>query len=116
MQEYFYRHRAVQLDVGSRSEPILLASLLFSPARSELRLVESEGTGCENLPKRHAIVRRLRKEIDTDYSSRVLVAEANQWPADVRPYFADGDEFHMAFHFPLMPRIYMALARKTACP
>src|ERR1700728_912181 len=79
-------------------------------------LVEREGTSCENLPETHAIVRKLRKEIDADYSSRVLLAEANQWPADVRPYFGDGDEFHMAFHFPLMPRIYMALRQEDRLP
>ena len=72
-------------------------------------LVEREGTSCENLPRTHAIVRKLRKEIDSDYSSRVLLAEANHWPADVRPYFGDGDEFHMAFHLPLS-------ARNTGCP
>src|ERR1700734_1575537 len=79
-------------------------------------LVEREGTSCENLPETHAIVRKLRKEIDSDYSSRVLLAEANQWPADVRPYFGNGDEFHMAFHFPLMPRIYMALPQEDRLP
>jgi len=79
-------------------------------------LVEREGTSCENLPETHAIVRKLRKEIDSDYSGRVLLAEANQWPTDVRPYFGDGDEFHMAFHFPLMPRIYMALRQEDRLP
>src|ERR1700735_4384809 len=79
-------------------------------------LVEREGTSCENLPETHAIVRKLRKEIDSDYSSRVLLAEANQWPADVRPYFGNCDEFHMAFHFPLMPRIYMALRQEDRLP
>jgi maltose alpha-D-glucosyltransferase / alpha-amylase len=79
-------------------------------------LVEREGTSCENLPETHAIVRKLRKEIDADYSGRVLLAEANQWPTDVRPYFGEGDEFHMAFHFPLMPRIYMALRQEDRLP
>jgi len=79
-------------------------------------LVEREDTSCENLPETHAIVRKLRKEVDTDYSSRMLLAEANQWPTDVRPYFGDGDEFHMAFHFPLMPRIYMALRQEDRLP
>src|SRR5580698_4493919 len=79
-------------------------------------LVEREGTSCENLPETHAVVRKLRKEIDADYSGRVLLAEANQWPTDVRPYFGDGDEFHMAFHFPLMPRIYMALRQEDRLP
>jgi maltose alpha-D-glucosyltransferase/alpha-amylase len=79
-------------------------------------LVEREGTSCENLPETHAVIRKLRKEIDTHYSGRVLLAEANQWPTDVRPYFGEGDEFHMAFHFPLMPRIYMALRQEDRLP
>lgn len=79
-------------------------------------LVEREGTSCENLPETHAIVRTLRREIDADYSNRMLLAEANQWPTDVRPYFGEGDEFHMAFHFPLMPRIYMALRQEDRLP
>jgi maltose alpha-D-glucosyltransferase / alpha-amylase len=79
-------------------------------------LVEREGTSCENLPQTHAVIKTLRREIDADYSSRMLVAEANQWPSDVRPYFGDGDECHMAFHFPLMPRIYMALRQEDRLP
>jgi len=77
---------------------------------------EREGTSCENLPETHALIRRLRQEIDTNYSNRVILAEANQWPSDVRPYFGDGDECHMAFHFPLMPRIYMALRQEDRLP
>jgi maltose alpha-D-glucosyltransferase/alpha-amylase len=72
-------------------------------------LFEREGTSCENLPETHAFLRRVRAAVDARYGNRVLLAEANQWPADVRPYFGDGDEFHMAFHFPLMPRLFMAL-------
>jgi maltose alpha-D-glucosyltransferase / alpha-amylase len=79
-------------------------------------LVEREGTNCENLPETHAIMKRIRAEIDTHYSGRVLLAEANQWPSDVLPYFGDGDECHMAFHFPLMPRIYMALRQEDRLP
>ncbi len=79
-------------------------------------LVEREGTSCENLPETHAVIKKLRAEIDAQYSSRLLLAEANQWPADVRPYFGDGDECHMAFHFPLMPRIYMALRQEDRLP
>jgi maltose alpha-D-glucosyltransferase / alpha-amylase len=79
-------------------------------------LVERDGTSCENLPETHAVVKTLREEIDRDYSSRVLLAEANQWPTDVCPYFGSGDEFHMAFHFPLMPRIYMALRQEDRLP
>ncbi len=79
-------------------------------------LVEREGTSCENLPETHAIVKRLRQAIDSEYSNRMILAEANQWPTDVRPYFGEGDEFQMAFHFPLMPRIYMALRQEDRLP
>jgi maltose alpha-D-glucosyltransferase/alpha-amylase len=72
-------------------------------------LFEREGTTCENLPETHVFLKRLRASLDAQYQGRVLLAEANQWPRDVRPYFGDGDEFHMAFHFPLMPRMYMAV-------
>jgi maltose alpha-D-glucosyltransferase/alpha-amylase len=71
-------------------------------------LFEREGTSCENLPETHAYLKELRGTIDREYTGRVLLAEANQWPEDVRPYFGDGDEFHMAFHFPLMPRLFLA--------
>ncbi|MHB1673251.1 MAG: maltose alpha-D-glucosyltransferase [Acidobacteriaceae bacterium] len=79
-------------------------------------LVERDGTSCENLPETHAVMKMIRAEIDAHYENRVILAEANQWPADVRPYFADGDECHMAFHFPLMPRIYMALRQEDRLP
>ncbi len=79
-------------------------------------LCERDGTSCENLPETHAIVRKLRAAIDADYANRLILAEANQWPADVRPYFGDGDECHMAFHFPLMPRVYMALRQEDRLP
>ena len=72
-------------------------------------LFEEEGTNCENLPATHAFLKELRSFIDKNYPGRILMCEANQWPADVRPYFGNGDEFHMGFHFPVMPRIYMAL-------
>jgi maltose alpha-D-glucosyltransferase/alpha-amylase len=79
-------------------------------------LVERDGTSCENLAETHSVIKTLRRAIDADYSSRLLLAEANQWPTDVRPYFGDGDECHMAFHFPLMPRIYMALRQEDRLP
>ncbi len=79
-------------------------------------LVEREGTSCENLPETHLQIKRLRQEIDAGYENRMILAEANQWPTDVRPYFGDGDECHMAFHFPLMPRIYMALRQEDRLP
>ena len=68
--------------------------------------VERRGTPCENLPETHAIIRDLRKRLDDNYPGKMLLAEANNWPAKVRTYFGDGDEFHTAFHFPLMPRMF----------
>ena len=79
-------------------------------------LVEREGTNCENLPETHAILKDLRRRLDEDFPGRMLLAEANQWPADLRPYFGDGDEFHMAFHFPLMPRMFMGLKLEDRKP
>ena len=74
-------------------------------------LFERENTNCENLPETHTYLKKLRAFMDANYPSRILLCEANQWPEDVRPYFGDGDEFHMGFHFPIMPRIYMALKK-----
>lgn len=79
-------------------------------------LVERDGTSCENLPETHEIIKKIRSAIDSEYSNRFILAEANMWPADVRPYFGEGDECHMAFHFPLMPRIYMALRQEDRLP
>ncbi len=79
-------------------------------------LFEREGTNGENLPETHEYLRRIRAEIDAHYPDRVLLAEANQWPADVVEYFGDGDECHMAFHFPVMPRMFMAVRREEATP
>jgi maltose alpha-D-glucosyltransferase/alpha-amylase len=72
-------------------------------------LFEREGTNCENLPETHAYLKRVRRYMDENYPHRILLAEANQWPEDLLPYFGQGDEFHMCFHFPLMPRLFMAL-------
>ncbi len=79
-------------------------------------LVEREGTNNENLPETHAVIKRLRKALDDYAPGRLLLAEANQWPEDVSAYFGDGDECHMAYHFPLMPRIYMAIAQEDRYP
>ncbi|MDQ1695005.1 MAG: maltose alpha-D-glucosyltransferase / alpha-amylase [Frankiaceae bacterium] len=79
-------------------------------------LFEEEGTNCENLPRTHEYLKRVRKEIDELYPDTVLLAEANQWPADVVEYFGSGDECHMAFHFPVMPRIFMAVRREQRYP
>ena len=77
-------------------------------------LFEREGTNCENLPETHAYLKEVRRFMDQNYPGRILLCEANQWPEDVRPYFGDGDEFHMGFHFPIMPRIFMALKKERA--
>ncbi len=79
-------------------------------------LYEAEGTNGENLPATHAYLKRVRKEVDDKYENRVLLAEANQWPTEVVQYFGDGDQCHMAFHFPLMPRIFMAARREQRYP
>ena len=79
-------------------------------------LFERDGTNCENLPETHAYLKELRRTLDGEYAGRILLAEANQWPTDVRPYFGDGDEFHMAFHFPVMPRLFMALRKEDRAP
>ena len=79
-------------------------------------LLEREGTINENLPETHDILKRIRRELDSHYDGRVLLAEANQWPSDVRAYFGDGDECHMCFHFPLMPRIFMSLRQEERHP
>ncbi len=79
-------------------------------------LYEAEGTNCENLPETHAFLKKLRKYVDEKYDNRLLLAEANQWPNDACEYFGDGDECHMAFHFPVMPRLYMALRMEDRFP
>jgi len=76
-------------------------------------LLEREGTSCENLPETHAVLKELRAHVDRSFPGRVLLAEANQWPEDAAAYFGDGDECHMCFHFPLMPRLFMSLRRRT---
>jgi maltose alpha-D-glucosyltransferase/alpha-amylase len=79
-------------------------------------LIERDGTSCENVPETHVKIKEIRAVIDAEYENRLVLAEANMWPADVRPYFGDGDECNMAFHFPLMPRIYMALRQEDRLP
>ena len=81
-------------------------------------LIERDGTHNENLPETHQVLKAIRAEIDANYPDRMLLAEANQWPEDTHPYFGEGegDECHMAFHFPLMPRMYMALAMEDRFP
>ncbi|MGH7896681.1 MAG: maltose alpha-D-glucosyltransferase, partial [Candidatus Binatia bacterium] len=79
-------------------------------------LVEREDTNCENLAETHRVLKEFRRELDAHFTDRIFLAEANQWPADVRPYFGEGDECHMAFHFPLMPRMFMAIRREDRQP
>jgi maltose alpha-D-glucosyltransferase/alpha-amylase len=79
-------------------------------------LFEAEGTNCENLPATHEFLRKIRKEVDAEYPDRVLLCEANQWPADVVEYFGEGDECQMAFHFPVMPRLFMGVRRESRYP
>jgi maltose alpha-D-glucosyltransferase/alpha-amylase len=79
-------------------------------------LCEREGTTCENLPETHGVIKIMRAVLDSEYADKVFLAEANQWPEDVRQYFGDGDECHMAFHFPLMPRMFMAIAEEDRYP
>ena len=79
-------------------------------------LYEREGTTSENLPETHEYLKSLRRHVDENFSNRMLLAEANQWPEDSRPYFGDGDECHMAFHFPLMPRLFMSVAMEDRFP
>ena len=79
-------------------------------------LIEREGTSCENLAETHEVIRELRRKVDEQFPGTMLLAEANQWPSDLRPYFGNGDEFHMAFHFPLMPRMFMGLRLEDRKP
>jgi maltose alpha-D-glucosyltransferase/alpha-amylase len=79
-------------------------------------LIEREGTSCENLPETHAVLKELRARLDARFTGKVLLAEANMWPEDVRPYFGAGDEFHMSFHFPIMPRMFMAIRLEDRKP
>ncbi|URD38390.1 maltose alpha-D-glucosyltransferase [Methylobacterium tardum] len=79
-------------------------------------LIERDGTNCENLQETHDVIKKIRAALDASYPDRMLLAEANQWPEETAQYFGDGDECHMAFHFPLMPRMYMAIAREDRHP
>jgi maltose alpha-D-glucosyltransferase/alpha-amylase len=79
-------------------------------------LVEREGTSCENVPQTHGVIKAIRAHVDTHYANRMLLAEANQLPEEVRAYFGDGDECHMAYHFPVMPRLFMAIHQEDSTP
>lgn len=79
-------------------------------------LFEREGTNCESLPETHAYLKRMRQMINSEFPGRVMLAETNQWPRELREYFGEADEFQMAFHFPLMPRLFLSLARENVTP
>ncbi len=79
-------------------------------------LYEREGTNCENLPETHVYLKKLRRHVDENFKNRMLLAEANQWPEDAAAYFGDGDECHMNFHFPVMPRLFMAVRMEDRFP
>jgi maltose alpha-D-glucosyltransferase/alpha-amylase len=124
-QYYWHRFYASQPDLNYDSpkvqeEMLKVASFWLDLGVDGFRadavpyLFEREGTNCENLPETHVYLKKLRAFLDEKYPGRILLCEANQWPEDVRPYFGNGDEFHMGFHFPIMPRIYMALKKGRA--
>jgi maltose alpha-D-glucosyltransferase/alpha-amylase len=138
---HLHRHREVELDLGRGGATVFLAPLLQPPAGPQLRqpggarggaedhgvlardgrrrlparrhpyLIERDGTSNENLRETHDVIKAIRRRIDA-LPGPLLLAEANMWPEDVREYFGDGDECHMAYHFPLMPRMYMAIAQE----
>src|SRR6185503_13219873 len=124
---YWHRFFAHQLDLNFEHPDVRAAMLgvldhWFELGVDGLRLdavpylFEREGTTCENLPETHAYLKELRAAIDRDYKDRILLAEANQLPAHVRDYFGGGDQCHMAFHFPLMPRIFIAIRKEDRRP
>jgi maltose alpha-D-glucosyltransferase/alpha-amylase len=124
---YWHRFYSHQPDLNFDNPRVLEAALdilhfWFDLGVDGLRLdavpylIEREGTNNENLPETHAILKRFRAEVDAHYQDKMLLAEANQWPEDVQAYFGNGDECHMLFHFPLMPRMYMAIAQEDRFP
>jgi maltose alpha-D-glucosyltransferase/alpha-amylase len=124
---YWHRFYAHQPDLNYDNPQVLRAMLAVMRFWLEagvdgLRLdalpylIEREGTNNENLPETHAVIKRIRAALDAGFSGRMLLAEANQWPEYAKDYFGDGDECHMAFHFPLMPRMYMAIGREDRFP
>lgn len=126
-QYYWHRFYASQPDLNYdnssvRQEMLKVAKFWLDLGVDGFRadavpyLFERDGTNCENLPETHAYLKELRQFIDRNYPGRILLCEANQWPEEVREYFGDGDEFHMGFHFPLMPRIFMALCKEEISP
>ena len=126
-QYYWHRFFSHQPDLNLDNPPVLEAIIdvmkfWFGMGVDALRLdaipylIEREGTINENLPETHAVLKRIRRELDAQFPDRALLAEANQWPADVSEYFGQGDECHMAYNFPLMPRMFMALRQEERHP
>lgn len=124
---YWHRFYSHQPDLNFQNPKVLEAVLevlnfWFDMGVDGLRLdaipylLERDGTNCENLPETHDVIRRIRKHVDEHYQNRMLLAEANQWPEDTAAYFGNGDECHMAFHFPIMPRLFMALEMEDRFP
>ncbi|MBI5595724.1 MAG: maltose alpha-D-glucosyltransferase [Elusimicrobia bacterium] len=124
---YWHRFYSHQPDLNFDHPPVRAAVLdvvdhWFALGVDGLRLdaipylFEREGTSCENLPETHAYLKELRAHIDAHWPGRMLLAEANQWPVEAARYFGTGDECHMAFHFPLMPRLFMAMRREEGRP
>ncbi len=124
---YWHRFYAHQPDLNFRNPAVvdeLLAIMRFWLEKGVdgfrldaiPHLIERENTSSENLPETHQLLKQIRRVIDTEFPDAVLLAEANLWPDDAREYFGDGDECHMAFHFPLMPRLFMALAKSSSGP
>jgi maltose alpha-D-glucosyltransferase/alpha-amylase len=126
-QYYWHRFFSHQPDLNFENPAVheaMLATVDFWLSRGVdgLRLdavpylYEAEGTNCENLPATHAFLKKLRKHVDSKFPNRMLLAEANQWPEDAAAYFGDGDECHMNFHFPIMPRLFMAIHMEDRFP
>ena len=126
-QYYWHRFYAHQPDLNFDNPAVLeevlsIMAFWFDIGVDGLRLdaipylVEREGTSNENLPETHAVLKKIRAYLDNNYPDRMLLAEANLWPEDIQQYFGNGDECHMAFHFPLMPRMYMAIAQEDRYP
>jgi len=126
-QYYWHRFFSHQPDLNFDNPRVIRAVLKIMQSWADMGvdgfrldaipyLCEREGTNNENLPETHLVLKQIRAHMDARYPNRMLLAEANQWPEDVRPYFGDGDECHMAFHFPLMPRMYMAIAQEDRHP
>lgn len=124
---YWHRFYSHQPDLnydnpGVQKEMFRIVDFWFSLGVDGMRLdaipylFEREGTNCENLPETYEFLKKLRKYVDNKFADRMLLAEANQWPEDAASYFGNGDEAHMAFHFPLMPRMYMAIQMEERFP